>query len=49
MGEKPIVSVTYLPPVWSMVFSLHIKREKTVYSTTHKAAKNRPMDHTGET
>ena len=23
-------------------------REKTVYSTTHLAAINRPMDHTGE-
>ena len=25
------------------------QREKTVYSTTHKTAINRPMDHTGET
>ena len=26
-----------------------LNREKTVYSTTHKTAINRPMDHTGET
>ena len=26
-----------------------LHREKTVYSTTHKTAINRPMDHTGET
>ena len=29
--------------------ALPLYKGKTVYSTTHKTAINRPMDHTGET
>ena len=53
-GKKPIVFVTYENESISIKNGLRnmrqtLCRENTVYSTTHKTAINRPMDHTGET